>query len=138
MAKVRLGFPWGDGAASGIEKGAVDEQLFADDPFSYRLKEEISRLENADARSLETLGALLGLVLNRLALFEAAEAGALDGAVVSEEIAGLVIGSDEAVALFDVEPFDGACSHFYYFPSCRPPEVTMYSASILPTRFLSY
>src|SRR5699024_2406061 len=50
-------------------------------------------------------------VLNGLAFFEAAESEALDSAVVCEDVSRSIRRSDEAEALFSVEPFHGASGH---------------------------
>lgn len=68
-------------------------------------------LERADVLSLGTLGALGDLELHLLVLVERLVAARRDRGVVSEHIRGSVVGSDEAEALFSVEPLDGACCH---------------------------
>src|SRR5918993_2318482 len=68
-------------------------------------------LEAADVLCLQTLGALRDLELDLLALFERTVAVARDGAEVREDVGRAVVRSDEAEALFGVEPLDGSGCH---------------------------
>jgi NAD dependent epimerase/dehydratase family len=75
---------------------------------------ELGKSERSDGTNrvgLRTLGALARLEGNALVLLEGLEAVRLDGGVVHEDVRTLVIGRDEAEALFGVEPFDGALRH---------------------------
>jgi hypothetical protein len=51
------------------------------------------------------------LVGDLLALIEAAQAGALNGADVNENVRSTSVRLDETKALLAVEPLDGACIH---------------------------
>src|SRR3954469_7944878 len=66
--------------------------------------------DDADQVGLRSLLALGDLELDALVLLEAAIAVRLDRAVVHEDVRA-VVGLDEAVALFAVEPLDDALRH---------------------------
>ena len=66
-------------------------------------------------RRLGTLGTLSYLELNTLVLLERLEAAALDFRVVNEQILIATVGSDEAEALFAVEPFHSSLCHLSFF-----------------------
>jgi len=70
-------------------------------------------LNQRDAGSLGTLGALADLELNTLVLVEGLEAAGLDLGVVNEDITIGVIRGNEAEALFSVEPLDGSLCHLF-------------------------
>ncbi len=55
--------------------------------------------------------ALSDFEADALILVQRAEAAALDGGVVNEEISAALVGGDESEALFSVEPLDDALSH---------------------------
>ena len=63
------------------------------------------------ARALAAVAAVDQLVLDRLVVLQALQAGGLDGGDVDEDVLATVSGLDEAVALLGVEPLDGALSH---------------------------
>ena len=67
--------------------------------------------EPADVLGLQALRALCDLELDLLALFERTVAVARDGAEVCEDVGRAVVRSDEAEALFGVEPLDGSGCH---------------------------
>src|SRR5215208_6160584 len=69
------------------------------------------RLDEADVHRLRPLVADLLLVLHLGVLRQALEALAVDARVVDEEVAVALVRSDEAVALFIVEPLDGSGRH---------------------------
>src|SRR4051794_3059135 len=74
--------------------------------------------DDADPLGLGALLALADFELHTLALVERLEAGALDLGVVDEHVRTPAILSDEAEALFTVEPLDTALSHTHtYFSS---------------------
>jgi hypothetical protein len=52
------------------------------------------------------------LVAHLLAFAQIAQAGALDGADMNENVRAAIIGLDEAEAFLTIEPFHGAGSHF--------------------------
>ena len=68
-------------------------------------------LESGDLLSLGALGALADLELDLLVLLEGTEAVALDLGVVDEDVVAAIVRSDEAVALFGVEPLDNSLCH---------------------------
>ena len=86
---------------------------------------EESLLASLDVGCLWALWTSFQGVLNGLALFEATETEALDSAVVCENVSRSIRRSDEAEALFSVEPFHGASGHsvislFIDWPRCGP------------------
>src|SRR5689334_18538826 len=72
-------------------------------------------LQRTDVRRLEALRALLHLELDLLPLGEGAEAFALDGGVVAEDVLATAVLRDEPEALRVVEPLHGASSHVLHF-----------------------
>src|SRR6187551_1019748 len=72
--------------------------------------------ERTNVRCLHALGAALSIEFNLLRLAQLLESVASDRAEVREQVGRAVIGSDEAVAFFGVEPFHGASGH-RVFPS---------------------
>ena len=73
--------------------------------------------EELDLLNVGGLGALLALgdfEAHALVLIQGAEAAALNGSVVDEEISTALVGGDESETLFGVEPLDGALSHDDY------------------------
>ena len=62
-------------------------------------------------RGLAGAAVLLDLVAHLLAFLQIAQAGALDGADMNENIRSAIIGLDEAKALLTVEPFHSSVSH---------------------------
>src|SRR5664279_4732929 len=69
------------------------------------------RSERADVLRLRALGTLGDVELNLLVLVKRAVSAAGDGRVVREHVGAAVFGSNEAEALFSVEPLHGACCH---------------------------
>jgi len=77
-----------------------------------------------DARPLELLGydvdragpfrALFDVVGNALPFGQRLESAALNGAVVHEDVFGVIGRCDEAEAFVVAEPLDCTCSHFSY------------------------
>src|SRR4051794_39306880 len=67
--------------------------------------------DGADVLRLRALRALRGVELDPLVLVEALVAAAGDGGVVDEHVLAAVIGSDEAEALFAVEPLHSSLCH---------------------------
>jgi hypothetical protein len=80
--------------------------------------ENLFYLQWDDVRGLQTLGTLLDIEFDSLALIERPEALALDSSVVDEHITTL-IADDESVALLVAEPFDGPRLLLVHF-SCTP------------------
>src|SRR5438045_8243916 len=74
-------------------------------------------LDLGDVAGLRALGTVNDLELHRLALLERAEAVALNGRVVHEDVAASVA-LDEPVALGVVEPLDLACDTHRSLPAC--------------------
>src|SRR5882672_7902818 len=70
-----------------------------------------SSLQRLDVRRRRALLALRRLVGDLLAFLQRLVAGALDRAVMREQILAAVIRGDEAEALRVVEPLNGTCSH---------------------------
>ena len=79
--------------------------------------ETIGGLELLDVRSLGAFLTLRDFEADALILVQRAEAAALDGGVVDEEVSAALVGGDETEALLSVEPLDGALSH-----DCIPAE----------------
>src|SRR5690606_8062964 len=77
-------------------------------PRPEALSCEVTSLRKTnDVGGLRALGALLDAHLNTVALVQATvAAGPLDGAVVDENVLTTIVGGDETVALFGVEPLD--------------------------------
>ncbi len=75
------------------------------------LEQRDPKLCDADTFGLRTLLALPQFELNALAFFEGAEAIHLDGGPMHKDVVAGFIHSDEAVAFFGVEPFNGSQSH---------------------------
>src|SRR5674476_1001036 len=69
------------------------------------------RSERADVLRLRALRTLGDVELNLLVLIERAVSAAGDGRVVREHVGAAVLGSNEAEALFSVEPLHGASCH---------------------------
>ncbi len=69
--------------------------------------------EEGDGFRLGTLLTFSDLELNLLALFEGAVAVHLDRAPVDEHVLAVAFEGDESVALFGVEPLDGALCHYF-------------------------
>ncbi len=74
--------------------------------------------DHAHLVGLQTLLALHDLEFDALALLKASVARPDDRRVVDEYVLTTVDG-DEAVALFGVEPLDGALCHLYFGPSLQ-------------------
>jgi hypothetical protein len=77
-----------------------------------REPDKLGELDRVDPVGLRTLLGLRDLELDALAFFERLVAAHLDRAVVDEDVT-TAVDSDEAVALFAVEPFDRALCHSY-------------------------
>lgn len=69
------------------------------------------QLRDANTFGLRAFLPLPQFELNPLTFFEGAEAIHLDGGPVHKDVVAGFIHSDEAVAFFGVEPFDGSQSH---------------------------
>src|SRR5687768_2854584 len=81
-----------------------------------RLSEALRPLQRLDVRRGRTLLALRHVEGDLLAVLQRLEAGALDRAVMGEQILAAVIRRDESEALGVVEPLHGTCSHVYSLP----------------------
>jgi hypothetical protein len=88
-------------------------------PFVYPLIVTERRRDQRVSDFLELIGGglagalVLGdLVAHLLVFAQIAQAGALDGADMNENIRAAIIGLDEAEALLTIEPFHDASSHF--------------------------
>src|SRR5690348_3289665 len=71
--------------------------------------------DRGDSHCLGTLGSLLDLKFDALVLFQRPESAAADLGVVDEHIGRAAVRSDEAEALFAVEPFHSSLCHLPYF-----------------------
>lgn len=69
--------------------------------------------DDGDVGGLEPLGSLLDVELDPLCLFKVAEAAALNRREVDEDVCALIVGSDEAEALFAVEPLHSSLRHTF-------------------------
>src|SRR4029453_13978755 len=74
---------------------------------------------DGDVAGLRALRALLGLVLDLRAFFQALVALPLDRAEVHEDVVAAVGLCDEAVALVGVEPLDGSGCHVHTSPTAH-------------------
>jgi len=93
-------------------------------------------------RGLAGAAVLLDLVAHLLALLQIAQAGALDGADVNENVRSAIIGLDEAKALLTVEPFHSSVSHVTLQAKLeegpiRGPDRSMFGRSRQRLRFQS-
>src|ERR1700760_3812248 len=77
----------------------------------------LSAADGADVRGLRALLALRGLELDALVLFERLVAVARDGRVVDEDVRATAVRSDEAEALFVVEPLHSSLRHAVFLPA---------------------
>src|SRR4029078_12831696 len=75
------------------------------------------RSQRADVLRLRTLGALGDLELDLLVLVQGLVALGLTRRVVNEDVVAAAVLSDEAEALFCVEPLNGALSHVLSYSS---------------------
>src|SRR5918994_1909122 len=80
-----------------------------------RLSEALRSLQRLDVRRGRTLLALRHVEGDLLAVLQRLEAGALDRAVMGEQILAAVVRRDESEALGVVEPLHGTCSHVIHF-----------------------
>src|SRR5262245_20364590 len=76
-----------------------------------RVRGQIGWSDRADGLGLRSLGALRDLELDALVLFEAAEAGGLNGGEVDEHVAPTTVNGDETETLVRVEPLHGSLRH---------------------------
>src|SRR5918993_1487287 len=81
-----------------------------------RLSEAVRPLQRLDVRRGRTLLALRHVEGDLLAVLQRLEAGALDRAVMGEQILAAVIRRDESETLGVVEPLHGTCSHCHSIP----------------------
>src|SRR5579859_507468 len=72
--------------------------------------------DRADVLGLRSLGTLGDVVLDPLAVLEAAVAVGLDGRLVDEDVRCAIVGGDEPVALVRVEPLHCSLSHCALLP----------------------
>src|SRR5579863_4904573 len=72
--------------------------------------------DRADVLGLRALRTLGDVVLDPLAVLEAAVAGGLDGGLVDEDIRRAIVGGDEPITAFGVEPLHCSLSHCALLP----------------------
>ncbi len=79
--------------------------------MKHRRDHVASDLFELIGRGLAGAAVLLDLVAHLLAFLQIAQAGALDGADMNENVRSAIIGLNEAKALLTVEPFHSSVSH---------------------------
>jgi hypothetical protein len=101
-----------------MEPGSLKKGRRERRPFVDKLVATNNRREHFASDFLELIGGGLAgaailndLVAHLLAFTQIAQARALDGADMNENIRAAVIGLDEAVALLSIKPFHGSSSH---------------------------
>src|ERR1044071_6360044 len=93
--------------------------------------------EADDVLGRGALGALHGVELDALALAERAEAAALDGAVMDEQVLAAVLGRDEPEALGVVEPLHGTGGTHTVHSTCFDDRLPWCGVSVLTDRLFS-
>ena len=83
--------------------------------YLYFASSLVSRsLQRDDVGGLKTLGALLDIELDALALFKSLEPLHQDGSMVDEHVLTHIAG-DETIPLGVTEPLDRSCLFFFHF-----------------------
>src|SRR5215213_10029484 len=90
-----------------------------------RSRARLLALNLLDVDRLRSLVAFLLLIGHLGRLAQRLEAVARDAGVMHEQIAAAVVGRDEAIALFVVEPLDGPGCHFGLHPSSLVRSVSL-------------
>ena len=127
-----------------LKKGRLERRPYVHKqvPMKHAVDHLVSDFLELIGRGLSGAAVLLDLVAYLLTLLQIAQAGALDGADVNENIRSAIIGLDEAKALLTVEPFHSSVSHVILQAKLeegpiRGPDRSMFGRSRQRLRFQS-